>query len=73
MSNRQIWENTYLGVLVDLQSAGASVESRDFGDIIVLALALFFLELEGDATHGSTLDAFHEVSSEPRDFVTETL
>ena len=35
------------------------VERRDLGHVLVLALALFFLQLEGDAAHRAALDALH--------------
>lgn len=54
-----------LGVRVDVQLAAlgvlGEVQSRDFGDVLILALTLFFLELEGDASDGSTLDTLHQV------------
>lgn len=52
----------FLCVLVDLQTtAGSHVESRDLGDVLVLALSLLLLKLEGDAADGSLLNALHEV------------
>lgn len=55
-----------LGVLVDVEHARlgvlGEVESRDLGDVLVLALALLFLELERDTADGTTLDTLHQVS-----------
>jgi len=60
-----------LGVGVNLESSNRSIESGDFGDVVVLALALFLLELERDTTDGSLLDALHQVGGEARDFVAQ--
>jgi hypothetical protein len=55
-----------LGVLVDVEHARlgvlGEVEGRDLGDVLVLALALLFLELERDTADGTTLDTLHQVS-----------
>lgn len=55
-----------LGVLVDVEHARLGVlgeiEGRDLGDVLVLALALLFLELERDTADGTTLDTLHQVS-----------
>lgn len=67
------WGATYahglekvLGLLVDIEHAAlgvlGEVESRDLGDVLVLALTLLLLKLEGDTTDGATLNALHEVS-----------
>lgn len=54
-----------LGVLVNVQLAGlavlAEVEGRHFGDVLILALTLLFLQLEGDTTDGSALDTLHPI------------
>lgn len=53
-----------LGLGVDLELAALGlgvVESRDLGNVLILALTLLFLELEGDTTDGSTLDTLHQV------------
>ncbi len=39
----------------------SEVEGRDFGDVLILSLTLFFLELEGDTTDWTTLNAFHQM------------
>lgn len=67
---RGIWAITHLGLRVNLER---DVESRDFGDVVVLALALLLLELEGNATDGALLDTLHQVGGEARDFVAEAL
>ena len=55
-----------LGLLVDVEHAALAVlgevESRDLGDVLVLALTLLLLELEGDTADGTTLNALHQVS-----------
>ena len=66
-------EGAYLGVGIDLQGVDGDVESGDLGDVVVLALALLLLELEGNTTDGATLDTLHQVGGEARDLVAETL
>lgn len=60
-----------LGLLVDVEHAALAVlgevEGRDLGHVLVLPLTLFFLELEGDAADGATLDALHQVGGETGD------
>lgn len=55
-----------LGLLVDVELAALAVlgevESGDLGDVLVLALALLLLKLEGDTADGTTLNALHQVS-----------
>lgn len=65
-----------LGVGVDIQLAGlglANIQSRDLRDVLVLALTLLFLELEGDTADGTTLDTLHQVRSVTGNLVAETL
>ena len=66
-----------LGLLVDVEHAALAVlgevESRDLGDVLVLALTLLFLELERDAADGTTLDALHQVGGVTGDLVAKTL
>lgn len=54
-----------LGLNVDIELAAlgvlGEVEGGDLGDVLVLALALLLLELEGDTADGATLDALHQV------------
>lgn len=54
-----------LGLLVDLELAGlrglGEVESRHLGDVLILALTLLLLELEGDTANGTLLDTLHQV------------
>ena len=54
-----------LGLLVDVQLATLAVlgevECRNLGHVLVLALTLLLLKLEGDTTDGSTLNALHQV------------
>jgi hypothetical protein len=52
-----------LGLLVDIQRARLAVlgevEGRDLGYVLILALTLLFLELEGDTADGSSLNTLH--------------
>ena len=66
-------EGAYLGVGIDLQGVDGDVESGDLGDVVVLALALLLLELEGDTTDGAALDTLHQVGREAGDLVPEAL
>ena len=51
-----------LGLGIDLELAGlGEVEGGDLGDVLVLALALLLLQLEGDAADGAALNALHQV------------
>lgn len=54
-----------LGLAVDVQLAVlrvlGEVQSGDLGDVLVLALTLLLLKLEGDATDGATLNTLHQV------------
>jgi hypothetical protein len=51
-----------LGLGVDLELAGlGEVEGGDLGDVLILALTLLLLELEGDTADGPTLNALHQV------------
>jgi hypothetical protein len=54
-----------LDVDIELSTLGVlgEVEGRDFGDVLILSLSLFFLELEGDATDWTTLDTLHQMGS----------
>ena len=57
----QVCWATHLGVGVDLKTSDARVEGRDLGHVVVLALTLLLLELEGDAADGAALNALHQV------------
>lgn len=53
-----------LGLLVDVELARfvlRKVESRHFGDVLVLPLALLFLQFERNAAHRTVLNASHQV------------
>ena len=53
-----------LGVLVDLELAGlglGDVESGDLWNVLVLALTLLLLKLEGDTADWATLNALHQM------------
>ena len=60
-----------LGLLVDVELAALAVlrevEGGYFGHVLILALALFFLQLEGDAADGTALDTLHQVGCEAGD------
>ncbi len=64
-------KSSHLGLSIDLQTGSAGIEGRHLGDIVVLPLALLFLELEGDTADGAFLDALHEMGGEAGDFVAE--
>merc|ERR1740130_2147925 len=49
------------------------VNLRALWDIFHAALTLFFLQLQRDASHWPTLDAFHQVSCESSNLVPQTL
>jgi hypothetical protein len=66
------WVSTYAKVLEEVLGLGVDVEltvvgvlgevqSRDLGNVLILALSLLLLELEGDTTDGTTLDTLHQV------------
>lgn len=52
-----------LGLLVDIERTRLAVlgevEGGDLGDVLILALTLLFLELEGDTADGTTLNTLH--------------
>lgn len=54
-----------LGVGVDIESSVLAVdgvvESRDLRNVLILALTLLFLKLEGDTTDWPTADTLHQV------------
>jgi hypothetical protein len=66
-----------LGLLVNVQSAILAVlgevQGRDLGDVLILALTLLFLELEGDTANGTTLDALHQVGGVTSNLVPQAL
>ena len=53
-----------LGVDIELTALGVlgEVESGDLGNVLILALTLLLLQLEGDTADGATLDTLHQVS-----------
>lgn len=65
--------STDLGVGVYLEPADGSIKSRDLGDVVVLALTLLLLQLEGDAADRAALDTLHQVGRESGNLVAETL
>jgi hypothetical protein len=60
-----------LGISIDID--GVLIKSRSVGDEIHSSLPLLLLQLKRNASHGSTLDALHKVSNEPRDLVAHAL
>jgi len=66
-----------LGLLVNVELTALAilrkVESGNLGNVLILALALLLLQLEGDTADWSTLDALHQVCSVTGDLVAETL
>lgn len=65
--------NHLLRVGVNLKRSNRRVKSRHLWNVLVLALALFFLKLERDATNRATLDTPHQVRRETSDLVAQTL
>jgi len=66
-----------LGLGVDIELTAlrvlGEVEGGDLGDVLILALTLLLLELEGDTADGSTLDALHQVSGVAGNLVAQAL
>ena len=60
-----------LGVGIDRDAS--SVNCRLGRDVVVLALTLLLLELEGDTTDGALLNTLHQVSDESGNLVAESL
>ena len=58
------------GVFVD---GDRRLEARDIGDQVHLALALLFLQLQGDAANRATRNALHQMGDETGHFVAHTL
>jgi hypothetical protein len=58
-----------LGLGIDVQLTALSVDSevkgRDLGNVLILALSLLFLELEGDTTDRTALDTLHQMGRVP--------
>lgn len=53
-----------LGVGINVELAGlglGNIQSRDLRDVLILALTLLLLELEGDTADGATLNTLHQV------------
>lgn len=48
------------------------IKSRDFRDIIVLALALFFLKFERDTTNRPLLNTAHQMCTKSGDFISKS-
>jgi hypothetical protein len=63
-----------LGVGVNLEATlSRGVESRDLGNVLILALTLLLLKFERDTANGTTLDTLHEVGGETSNLVAKTL
>ncbi len=62
-----------LSIWIDLETGLLDVEGGYIGNIVVLALAFFFLQFVRDPANGSLLDATHQVGGEAGDFVSKTL
>jgi hypothetical protein len=65
-----------LGLAVDVQETAlvvAGVESRNLGDVLILALTLLLLKLEGDTADGTTLDTLHQVGGVSGNLVAQAL
>lgn len=65
-----------LGVSIDIELAGlglGDIQSRDLRNVLILALTLLLLKLEGDTADGTTLDTLHQVSGVTGDLVAQAL
>lgn len=61
-----------LGVGIDIESTRVvlgEVESRDLWDVLILALTLLLLKLEGDTADWTTLDTSHEMGGVTSDLI----
>lgn len=61
----------FLSLRVNFDSR--SVQSREFGNVVVTTFTFFFLQLEGDTADGTTRDTLHQVGGETSNLVTKTL
>lgn len=64
-----------LGIDIELAALGVlgEVESGDLGNVLILALTLLLLKLEGDTADGATLNALHQVGGVAGNLVAEAL
>lgn len=63
-----------LGLAVDVQLASLrEVEGRNLRNVLILALTLLLLKLEGDTTDGTTLNTLHQVGGVASNLVAQTL
>lgn len=59
-----------LGVNLELTALGVlDIKGGNLWDVLILALSLLFLELEGDTTDRATLDTLHEMCGVTGDLV----
>lgn len=49
------------------------VQSRDFGDVLILSFSFFFLQLEGDTSDGTLLNSLHQVGGVTGNLVSQSL
>ena len=45
------------------------LQLRDIGHVVVPSLPLFLLELDGDTSHGASLQSLHQVSDKPGNLI----
>lgn len=64
-----------LGIDIELAALGVlgEVESGDLGNVLILALTLLLLKLEGDTADGATLNALHQMGGVAGNLVAEAL
>jgi len=62
----------FLSIWIDLETVLLDVEVGYVGNVVVFALAFFFLQFIRDAANGTLLDAAHQVGGETGDFVSKT-
>ena len=66
-----MYGETHLGFGINLETSHTGVECRHLGDVVVLPLTLFLLQLEGDTTDGALLDTLHQVGRETGNLVAQ--
>lgn len=65
-----------LGITIDIKLTRlglGNIQSRDLGDILILALTLLLLKLEGDTADGTTLDTLHQMGGVTSNLSTQSI
>jgi hypothetical protein len=71
MTTSKLLSLSYLGIGINLNDGG--VKSRELGNVVILALTLLFLELEGNTTNRTAGNTLHQVGGETSNLVAKTL